>query len=102
MKPALTTLALSQSLKSRTRAWWLWPNVLSLDAPLVALAWQEAFAQVMAVELGAAQRVLLAVCTWLAYSGDRLLDARRLPDGPVDSARHAFARKHARPLTSRG
>jgi hypothetical protein len=36
----------------------------------------------------------------LAYCGDRLLDARRLPAGPVDSARHAFARDHARPFAA--
>ncbi len=92
MKPAISAIPLTEA---PPRAWWLWPNVLSLDAPCVALVWQEAFARVLAVELGVAERALLAVCVWLAYCGDRLLDARRLPDGPLDSARHAFARDHA-------
>ena len=97
MKPALSVIALPAA---RMRPWWLWPNLLSLDAPVVALVWQAAFARILAVELGWTQRGLLAVCVWLAYCGDRLLDARRLPAGPVDSARHAFARDHARPLAA--
>ncbi|MBT5322634.1 MAG: hypothetical protein HOL43_09735, partial [Verrucomicrobiales bacterium] len=97
MKPSFTVIALPVA---RMRQWWLWPNVLSLDAPVVALVWQAAFAQVLAVELDWMQRGLLAVCVWLAYCGDRLLDVRRLPTGPVDSARHAFARDHTRPLAA--
>jgi hypothetical protein len=95
MKPALSAIALPET---QHRAWWLWPNLLSLDAPVVALVWQEAFADGLAVELGWTQRALLAVCAWLAYCGDRLLDARRLPEGPVDSPRHAFARDHSKAL----
>ena len=97
MKPAFSVIALPAA---QLRPWWLWPNLLSLDAPVVALVWQAAFARILAVELGWTQRGLLAVCVWLAYCGDRLLDARRLPAGPVDSARHAFARDHARPLAA--
>ncbi len=97
MKPAFTVIAFPAA---RMHPWWLWPNVLSLDAPVVALVWQAAFARILTVELSWTQRGLLAVCVWLAYCGDRLLDARRLPAGPVDSARHAFARDHARPLAA--
>ena len=96
MKPALTVIAMPTA---QSRPWWLWPNLLSLDAPLVALAWQEIFARALPVELGWTQRGLLAVCVWLAYCGDRLLDARRLPEGPVESARHAFAQEQSRPLS---
>lgn len=95
MKPALTVFEMPGA---RSHAWWLWPNLLSLDAPLVALAWQEIFARALPVELDWKQRGLLAVCVWLAYCGDRLLDARRLPEGPVESARHAFAREYSRTL----
>ena len=97
MKPAFSVIALPAA---QLRPWWLWPNLLSLDAPVVALVWQAAFARILAVELGWTQRGLLAMCVWLAYCGDRLLDARRLPAGPVDSARHAFARDHARPFAA--
>ena len=96
MKPALTVFEMPGA---RSRPWWLWPNLLSLDAPLVALAWQEVFARaLLPLELDWMQRGLLAVCVWLAYCGDRLLDARRLPEGPVESDRHAFAREYSRTL----
>ncbi len=95
MKPALTVF---EMLGARSRPWWLWPNLLSLDAPLVALAWQEIFARALPVELGWTQRGLLAMCVWLAYCGDRLLDARQIPEGPVESPRHAFARENSRTL----
>ena len=32
--------------------YWLWPNVLSFDAPLIAIFWQEGFAVSIGVELG--------------------------------------------------
>lgn len=90
--------AAAVALRAGARPWWLWPNILSLDAPLVALVWQEAFARSLGLELSWASRVILALCTWLAYSGDRILDGHRL-EGPVASARHEFARLHRRPLS---
>ena len=54
----------------------------SLDAVVVALAGQEAFAHVAGVSLGAADRLLLGLCAWLAYCGDRLLDGRRIKTRP--------------------
>ncbi len=90
MKPALTAIPMPAT---QPRPWWLWPNLLSLDAPLVALIWQELWAQCLAVEISYVHRALLILATWLAYSGDRLLDVRHLK-GPVDSPRHEFARCH--------
>ena len=75
------------------RPWWLWLHVLSLDAVVVALAGQEAFAHVAGVSLGAADRLLLGLCAWLAYCGDRLLDGRRLKTEAA-MARHRFAQRH--------
>lgn len=71
--------AISVSIAEKAgRPWWLWLHVLSLDAVVVALAGQEAFAHVAGVSLGAADRLLLGLCAWLAYCGDRLLDGRRI------------------------
>ena len=75
------------------RPWWLWLHVLSLDAVLVALVGQEAFAHVAGVVLGGSDRLLLALCAWLAYCGDRLLDGRRLKM-KATMARHRFAQRH--------
>jgi hypothetical protein len=90
MKPALTAIPMSAT---QPRPWWLWPNLLSLDAPLVAVVWQELWAQCLVVEISYVHRALLVLATWLAYSGDRLLDVRCLK-GPVDSPRHEFSRCH--------
>ena len=86
------------ALRAGARPWWLWPNILSLDAPLVALVWQEGFARSLDLDLGWPSRLILALCTWLAYCGDRILDGYRL-NGPVDSDRHEFARVHRRVLS---
>ena len=94
MKPVATPISLNIS---RGLPWWLWPNILSLDAPLVAVVVLAAFAQAMGVDLGWERPLLLALCAWLAYCGDRLLDARRL-NGPVESGRHEFARINLRLL----
>lgn len=71
--------------------WWLWPNMLSLDAPLIAASWQNLFASSADVHLTIASRVALPLAVWLIYLSDRLLDTRQ---GmlPQLSARHAFCR----------
>ncbi len=76
----------------------LWMNVLSLDAPLVALAWQDAAARLLQVDLLSSERLLLGLVTWLVYAGDRLWDAR--PDAPVrcELLRHRFSRVHGQAL----
>tara|TARA_Y100000758_G_scaffold278868_1_gene224990 strand:- start:152 stop:997 length:846 start_codon:yes stop_codon:yes gene_type:complete len=88
MKQVLSVIPMSAT---RLRPWWLWPNLLSLDAPLVALVWQELWAHCLEVEISWVHRALLVLATWLAYSGDRLLDVRHLY-GPIDSPRHKFTR----------
>ena len=90
MKPELTAIS---TPARQPYPFWLWPNLLSLDAPLVALVWQELWAQSLAVEISYVHRALLILATWMAYSGDRLLDVQHLK-GPVDSPRHEFARCH--------
>jgi hypothetical protein len=45
--------------------WWLWPNVLSLDAPLVAVLWQAALAKVHHVAIMPGLHVALFLAVWL-------------------------------------
>jgi hypothetical protein len=73
---------------------WIWINVLSLDAPIVAVVWQDFFARLLDVRLGTAPRLVLALAVWLAYAADRWLDAWKLPQGQTASPRHEFARRH--------
>lgn len=72
---------------------WLLPNVLSLDAPLVAVAWQALLAEWSGTPLRAVARVILFLTVWLIYIVDRLLDARR-PARAAEPERHQFYRQH--------
>ncbi len=77
---------------------WLWPNLLSLDAPLVALLWQLLFIRCFHASAGseASQLLpsfLLVSAVWLIYTADRALDAWR---GAGMRPRHEFYRRHWR------
>jgi hypothetical protein len=69
---------------------WLWPNLLSLDAPVVAVLWQILFARCFQVPVDALAAVLLLLTVWLIYAADRLLDACK---GECHSPRHEFYRR---------
>ena len=78
---------------------WLWPNLLSLDAPLVAVLWQILFIRCFH---GPGQpptkiipSVLLVCVVWLIYAADRTLDAWR---GSSLRPRHEFYLRHWRAL----
>jgi hypothetical protein len=71
---------------------WLLLNVLSLDAPLVCLVWQDFLARCYPFPLSAAARWVLGLTTWTIYLADRLLDARQ-PAPPNEPARHRFYRR---------
>lgn len=66
---------------------WLWPNLLSLDAPVVAVLWQILFARCFQVPVDALAAVLLLLTVWLIYAADRTLDAWK---GECHSPRHEF------------
>jgi hypothetical protein len=72
---------------------WLWPNLLSLDAPIVALLWQLLFVRCFHGSLGALPAALLAIAVWLIYVADRTLDAWR---GVTEQPRHEFYGRHWR------
>ncbi len=74
---------------------WLWPNLLSLDAPFVALLWQILFLRCFHVAPALAPAVLLAASVWLIYAADRALDVWR---GECGSPRHRFYRAYWRVL----
>lgn len=79
-------------------AWWLWWNLLSLDAPTVAVLWASLFAKFNGVGLTMAEYSVLAVCVWIVYVSDRLLDVRESKKRDLLTARHRFCSKHATPL----
>jgi hypothetical protein len=76
---------------------WLWPNLLSLDAPIVALVWQDLAARSFGNPLRPSARMVLGLTVWAIYLADRLLDT--LATGPApNTARHNFFRRHPREL----
>lgn len=77
---------------------WLLPNLLSLDAPLVAVVWLYIFAKTWRVEyLPWAVYVSLALIVWVIYVTDRLLDASLSGAGAGKlEARHEFHRRHGK------
>lgn len=80
---------------------WLWPNLLSLDAPLVALAWFWMFKQTWRV--GYHQALLpwfLALLVWCIYVADRLIDERMAAMGSQrKTPRHEFHASFRLPFT---
>lgn len=76
--------------------WWLWPQVLSLDAPLVAVAWMAALAQGHHLTLAPAFYWGLALVTWIIYAVDRTADAVSGRLAQPMSTRHLFYRRHSR------
>lgn len=77
--------------------WWLWPNLLSLDAPLVALGWAWMFSKAWGlVSLPGQLWVTLGVSVWIVYALDRILDARRSTDPKELDRRHHFHKRYAR------
>jgi hypothetical protein len=55
---------------------WLWWNILSLDAPLVACVWAEMFARCAGIRVPASEFGALFLSVWLIYTVDRLLDGK--------------------------
>lgn len=75
---------------------WLYPNLLSIDAPLVAVAWLFLFSKTWRLGYHPWEAyVTLGLAVWIIYVADRLLDVSML-GGPFAKleARHEFHRKH--------
>jgi hypothetical protein len=77
---------------------WQWPNVLAIDASLVAVAWLDVLASEQSAELNPAAYGVLALSVWLTYLADRLFDAHPRRPGQLTSARHQFAKRRHRVL----
>ncbi len=82
--------------------WWQWPTILSLDAPAVALVWQEELARAGLSQVQWYHRFLLAVSVWLIYAADRWIEGLRLHPGQVRTRRHWFYIHHRRTVVVTG
>jgi hypothetical protein len=73
---------------------WQWPNLLALDAALIAVFWQAAFAHNLGLPISAPAQIVLGLSVWLTYMADRLFDVAKRPREQLHSARHCFAKQH--------
>lgn len=72
---------------------WLWVNILSMDAPAVAIAWAALFARSRGVALPATNILTLALIVWLIYLADRILDGWHADKATLQE-RHRFSERH--------
>jgi hypothetical protein len=75
---------------------WLWPNVVSLDAPAVAVFWQLLLLHCLHARVNPLELLVLGLAVWTVYVGDRILDALRPRTGAWEPARKEFYRRHLR------
>jgi len=77
---------------------WQWPNILALDAALIAVVWQAVFAKLFGMQCTLSSQIVLGLSVWLTYMADRLFDvAQREPD-QLQSYRHRYAKQYAHRL----
>ncbi len=84
------------SAPAKPTPWWLWPHVLSLEAPLVAVLWQRALAHAHGIQLTPLLDVGLALACWVIYVIDRTLDTFAVKSVGELDARHAFYHRYRR------
>jgi hypothetical protein len=77
---------------------WLWPNILSLDAPFIAVLWQWLLARTLHIHLGFAEMFVLGACVWLIYAADHFLDVLQRPAANREPRRKAIWRREPRLL----
>jgi hypothetical protein len=73
----------------------VWLNLLCLDAPIVAVAWQWLFGHSFHISLTGSSRVSLFVTAWVIYLADRFADAVSLRPEDPKSLRQQFCLYHA-------
>lgn len=70
---------------------WRWPNILGVDAAVIAVCWQT-YLEGSYFRLSTA--TTLGLCVWLTYMADRLFDVRSRSEKDLLSLRHRFTKKY--------
>lgn len=79
---------------------WLWPNLLGLDAPAIAVTWQILFARSFGADIPMVLHLILGLSVWCIYLADRLYDSRRTGETVAGTGRLMFTRSHFKPLAA--
>ncbi len=82
--------------------WWQWLTILSLDAPVVAMAWQWLLARVARAPQGWHHTLILGLSIWLAYAADRWIEGWRLVPDQIRTQRHHFYQRWRWPIAYAG
>ena len=78
---------------------WRWINLVSVDAVIVGLLWQVAFAVAFLNRWPSpAEATIVGLSIWMAYTADRLFDASKIDFQRSHTARHRFHAQHRRTL----
>jgi hypothetical protein len=80
--------------------WWQWPTVLSLDAPAVAVLWQQLLAEPASTRVEGPQAFVLGTSVWLAYAADRWIEGWRLDPERIRTQRHQFYQRRRWPVAA--
>ena len=96
----LSSHALSIASPQPRTPFWLWPHVLSLEAPLVAMLWLAALARLNDFTLMPGVLSGLGLAVWLIYLADRVMDTLGVPVETL-SIRHRFYHRHRWPILLR-
>jgi hypothetical protein len=90
--------ALAEGAQAQEVPWWLWWNILSGDAPTVALAWALVFTRASGGRLSVAEAITVVLSVWIIYVSDHLLDSCTRTDQAGLAERHLFCSRHRFPL----
>lgn len=81
----------------KTPCFWQWPNVLGIDAALIAVSWYWLLLPGEAI-FPTIPALVLALSVWLTYLADRLFDVRGKEPTELRSLRHHFVARHKNTL----
>ena len=79
---------------------YLWPNIVSLDAPVIALVWQTCIASIFDLSVDFCALTVLLLSVWLTYTADHLFDVWNRPEKALRSLRHQWTKRNALCLRS--
>jgi hypothetical protein len=94
VSPAIPPAAPLRHENSLSIRWWFWWNILSLDAPTVAIVWALIYAKAAGITLLVSELVVLALTVWIIYVTDRMLDGLKCRDMSMLHERHRFCARH--------
>ncbi|NBR05462.1 MAG: hypothetical protein EBT92_06810 [Planctomycetes bacterium] len=81
----------TQSKNNESKPWWLFLNILALDAPVVAVVWQYFFSKTFEIEITFTENAVLFFTVWFIYLLDHFLDSRK---EIYITQRHLFVEKN--------